>query len=488
MTKNLNSKNESSNPMDLLMDNWIHNIKSQNKGEAPDFNDENKVIDHSKSLLNTIMTTFNSVDFPDIDTKTMKPMLKIWHKILKNNAKNGYSTKETTMVLFSLKETVSQHIQTLKKNNKIDQVDHFKKMADLIDILSFLTFEVYSNEKERVIQQQDRQIKYLQNLRKDFGLGDWATKSSKMVSIFRAIGLILDNTITVLIQGESGTGKDLIATTIHQYSSRKNKPFVIINCASIPSELLESELFGHERGAFTGADQLKIGKFELAQGGTVFLDEIGEMSLELQSKLLRVLQNKEIERVGGQSTIPIDVRVIAATNRELMAQVKEKKFRLDLYYRLNVYPLTIPPLRERKEDIIPLAEFFIAKYTKSYNLPVPLISSDGASYLLNNKWNGNIRELENVIQRSIILAQGEPLTATVFESEPGLTDSQATLLMPPRMQQEPNHIKPLEWVEKESIVEALRYTNFNIQQTAKLLKISRTTLYNKMKKYKIDDR
>ena len=214
---------------------------------------------------------------------------------------------------------------------------------------------------------------------------------------------------TVLIGGETGTGKELIARAIHAVSLRADKPFIKINCAALPAGLIESELFGHERGAFSGALQRRVGRFELANHGTIFLDEIGEISLEVQVKLLRILQEREFERVGGNQTISTDVRVIAATNRDLPAAMAEGKFRSDLYYRLNVFPLTLPPLRERRDDIPLLAQFFVMKYASRIGRRIEAIDSDTMLSLTNYAWPGNIRELENIIERALILESSEVL-------------------------------------------------------------------------------
>jgi len=235
-------------------------------------------------------------------------------------------------------------------------------------------------------------------------------RNPKMLEIYDLISRIADNNATVLLTGESGTGKEVLARTIHQQGNRASKPFVAINCAAIPAELLESELFGHEKGAFTGAYQTKIGKFELANGGTIFLDEIGSLRLDLQAKILRALQEREIERVGGTRTIKIDVRVIAASNRDLKKAVEEGTLREDLYYRLNVVPIYLPPLRARRDDIPLLVEHFLNKYNREFNRKVKGFSAGAAAALYHYDWPGNVRELENVIERVVALAHGDTIT------------------------------------------------------------------------------
>lgn len=231
----------------------------------------------------------------------------------------------------------------------------------------------------------------------------------RMREIYNLIARVADTSATVLLIGESGTGKEVLARTIHQQGARASTPFVPINCAAIPSELLESELFGHEKGAFTGAVQTKVGKFELANGGTLFLDEVGSLRLDLQAKLLRALQEREIERVGGTRTIKIDVRIIAATNRDLKRMMEEGTFREDLYYRLNVVPIVVPPLRHCKEDIPALVDHFLNKYNREFNRKVRGFSAGAMAALFEYDWPGNVRELENIIERAVALAQGETI-------------------------------------------------------------------------------
>ncbi len=230
--------------------------------------------------------------------------------------------------------------------------------------------------------------------------------SRAMQAIYKEIGRVAAKPVTVLIRGETGTGKELIARAIYQYSDRANAPFVAINCAAIPETLLESELFGHERAAFTGAETRRIGRFEQATQGTIFLDEIGDMSLGTQVKLMRVLQEKCVQRLGGKETIPVDVRVIAATHRNLETAIKHHQFRDDLFYRLSVVVLTLPPLRERTEDIPDLARFFLNKYALEFNLPKTAIQTEALGFLQAQPWPGNVRELENVIRKVLLLARG----------------------------------------------------------------------------------
>ncbi len=250
--------------------------------------------------------------------------------------------------------------------------------------------------------------------------------SGPMLDVFIMIGKVAETDSTVLICGESGTGKELVAEAIHNYSQRKDKPFVVVNCAALPDNLLETELFGHERGAFTGATGRKIGRFEMAEGGTIFLDEIGELSATLQSKLLRVLQERTFERVGGTETIRGNFRVLAATNRDLEASVREKVFREDLYYRLNVVRIAIPPLRERRSDIVPLAEHFLESYSHKNGLPVIGFADEVILMLQNYFYPGNVRELENMVERAVLMARGRVLLPEHFPARADSNDERGS--------------------------------------------------------------
>ncbi len=318
-----------------------------------------------------------------------------------------------------------------------------------------------------------------------FGAPKIIGKSAVIMEVAQKVQKVAAAKTTVLLLGESGTGKELFARAIHNLSPRASYPFVPINCAAIPRALLESELFGHEKGAFTGADARKIGKFELADKGTIFLDEIAEMDLSLQAKLLRVIQEGEIERVGGLRSVAIDVRIVAASNRDIEKAIEEKLFREDLFYRLNVFPLTIPPLRERKDDIRLLVEFFIEKYCKELNTPLKSISREALETLTDYPWKGNVRELENCIERAIILCDGEMITADhitlnerlIFESTLGNLPMDGPL---DETVKEATRI-----AETRRIVRALRDTGGNKTRAAELLSISYKTLFTKIKDYNI---
>jgi DNA-binding NtrC family response regulator len=298
-------------------------------------------------------------------------------------------------------------------------------------------------------------------------------RSAAFVNVLDHISKVAPSNTSVLITGESGTGKERVAAAIHRASSRSHQPMVTVNCAALPLTLVESELFGYERGAFTGANQQRIGKFEQANGGTVFLDEIGELPLEAQVKLLRVLQQREVERLGGQAIIPIDVRIITATNRNLEKEVAEGRFRLDLYYRLNVFPIEVPPLRDRKDDIEPLANYFLEKFGKTVNKISPSVMRQMKEY----PWPGNIRELEHLIERQVLLAEGSEITSIDLRSQPDVTPVASS-----------EEIKTMEEMEKEHIIRALKASQGKVSGAggaAAALGIAAQTLFAKMKKFGI---
>jgi len=293
-------------------------------------------------------------------------------------------------------------------------------------------------------------------------------RSAALKRILGQVELVAPTNATVLILGETGTGKELVARAVHRVSPRRERPFITLNCAAIPTGLLESELFGYERGAFTGALSQKIGRFELAHRGTLFLDEVGDIPLDLQPKLLRALQEKAFERLGGTKTIPIDVRLVAATNRNLTQMMGDKLFRSDLYYRLKVFPITTPPLRDHPEDIPVLARYFTQKYAREMNKQIEKIPSDTMRALVSWPWPGNVRELENFIERAVILSRGPNLRAPLAEIRPDAL--------------EPAGNRTLEQVEKEHIIRVLRETGGVISTAATRLGMPRTTLNAMMRK------
>ena len=325
--------------------------------------------------------------------------------------------------------------------------------------------------------------------------------SQPMQEVYKVLGKVAPSDVTILITGESGTGKELVARAIHVNSPRLGKPFLALNCAAIPRELLESELFGHEKGAFTGAGERKIGKFEQANGGTLFLDEIGDMPLDLQAKLLRVLQEKEITRTGGSTTVSVDVRIVAATNQELKEKVRRKEFREDLFYRLNVVPIALPPLRERREDLPQLIEYFIQRAHRELGVPARGCTEKALALLKRHDWPGNVRELENTIQRAALLSPDQLLTPADFPDlltggsreendnslEALITNKLRASLMPMDVN-ELNHLYEmvLHQMERPLINIVLEKTRANQVRAAEILGINRNTLRKKIQILGID--
>lgn len=363
----------------------------------------------------------------------------------------------------------------------------------LLTLERVMAYEEVARLSEKLQQENtylQEEVKALANFEEIIG------KSESLVHVFNLVTQVAPTDTTVLVMGESGTGKELIARAIHNQSSRKGKILVKINCATLPASLIESELFGHEKGAFTGAIEKRIGKFELAHGGTIFLDEIGELPLELQAKLLRVLQEKEIERIGGKTSIKTDVRVIAATNRDLELEVAEGRFRMDLFFRLATFPLTLPPLRERKEDIGLLAHFFARKLTRKQGKPFLGFGDMVLAELHNYAWPGNIRELENVIEQAVILSNGQaplalgrPLQKRLFSRTPAPAQPEhhkvltQPALSPPRDLSEMKQMQRV--TEREYILSVLNQTNGRIRGAggaAELLNLRPTTLEYRMEK------
>ena len=316
--------------------------------------------------------------------------------------------------------------------------------------------------------------------------------SRTMQEIYKEIGRVADTPMTVLIRGETGTGKELIARAIYQHSDRAESPFIAVNCAAIPETLLESELFGHERGAFTGADARRIGRFEQADGGTIFLDEIGDMSLSTQAKLLRVLQEKSIQRLGGRDSLRINVRVLAATHRDLEAAMREKQFREDLFFRLNVVVIEIPPLRMRPEDIPDIARYFLAQYGAELGINEPSINPDALRFFQQQSWPGNVRELENAVRKALLMARGYPIglddasRACADSPTPGasggsLADCVSELLgAADRGEIENAHAALIEVAERELFTQAIQLAKGNQAKAARWLGISRLTMREKL--------
>jgi Nif-specific regulatory protein len=336
-----------------------------------------------------------------------------------------------------------------------------------------INLETIRREKELLRDENKRLRNELEN---KYRITNIVGNSNKMREVYQMISQVCKSNATVLVRGESGTGKELVANSVHYNSNRAKGPFVKVNCAAIPANLIESELFGHEKGAFTGAIKQKLGKFELAHKGTIFLDEIGSIGLDVQANLLRVLQEKEFERVGGQKTHKVDVRIVAATNKNLEQAVEDDTFRGDLYYRLNVFPIYLPPLRERKTDILLLADYFLEKYSKENGKEIKRFSTPAIDMLMEYHWPGNVRELENCIERSVLLCDGGVVHS--YHLPPTLqTGSESDTL--PELSME----DAVANLEKEMIIDALKNTRGNITMAAQVLKTTVRKFAYKAKKY-----
>ncbi|MCB9769858.1 MAG: sigma-54-dependent Fis family transcriptional regulator [Candidatus Omnitrophica bacterium] len=372
--------------------------------------------------------------------------------------------------LVSVMITAHGTVETAVEAMKLGAFDYFRKPFDVEEVKVVVDKALSIRNLKEEVTTLKKQVRERDRLDRIIG------KSQKMRESFDLIEQVAPSKSTVLITGESGTGKEMIARAIHAHSPRSEKNFVAVNCAAISGELLESELFGHEKGSFTGAVSSKTGKFELANGGTLFLDEIGEMDPKLQAKLLRVLQENEIDRVGGTKPIPVDVRVIASTNRSLRDQIKKGDFREDLFYRLNVVNITFPALRERKEDIPILADHFVRKYAEENGKEIEGIEPDALETLMKFNWPGNVRELENVIERAVVLCRGKSIDSASLPAE----------IREPEVREGLDIRVGMTTMEAERmlILETLKTYEWNRTRAAELLGISIRTLRNKLNEYR----
>jgi len=365
------------------------------------------------------------------------------------------------VIMMSAYGSISEAVKAMK----LGALDYLIKPFDIeeLKIIVYRAIKQYALKVENIYYREEEE--------KRFNFDEIIGKSNSINKVLKMVKNVSPTTATVLITGESGTGKELIARAIHKNSLRNNRPFVVVNCVAFSPNLLESELFGHEKGSFTGAIAKRIGRFEMANGGTIFLDEIGEMDLTIQTKLLRVLQEREFERVGSSRSIKVDVRILSATNKDLKREVEERRFREDLFYRLNVFNVDVPPLRERKEDIPLIVEHLIGKYNKILNKKVKKISAKAMELLIDYNYPGNIRELENIIERSMIMAKDEIINEDYFN----FINSEIRI----------EKKGTLKDIEKELIIKYLIQNKSNRTKTAEILDISRKSLQNKIKKYQI---
>lgn len=376
-----------------------------------------------------------------------------------------------SVVIMTAHGTIDSAVEAMK----LGAFDYLTKPLERDELLVVLNKAV---EKTKLLNENTRLREQLED---KFKIENIIGKDGKMQEVLKIIKKVSNSNSTVLIFGESGTGKELAAKAIHHNSPRRDKPFMDINCAAIPETLLESELFGYEKGAFTGASTRKIGLFESANGGTLFMDEIGDMGIGLQARLLRAIQEREIRRVGGKDNIKIDVRIISATNKNLESEIKDSRFREDLYYRLNVIAFRIPPLRERMGDLPELVSFFISKYNKSLEKKINGISDNALNLLLNYSWPGNVRQLESIIERAVLLTDG-----AVIETD----------TLPPEIFNKPLQIGKIDFdipndgisfkeLEREVLLKAMRKSNWVIAKAAQLLGMSYRTLQYRLNKFGI---
>ncbi|WP_088536822.1 sigma-54 dependent transcriptional regulator [Geobacter sp. DSM 9736] len=375
------------------------------------------------------------------------------------------------VVMMTAHGTVDSAVEAMKKG-AFDYLEKPLERQELLLTLQRAMEHVLLLRENRVLHKQLSETLSIPTI-----IGD----HPKIKEVFRVIGKIAPTGSTVLISGESGTGKELVARAIHDLSPRKERQFFAINCAAIPETLIESELFGHEKGAFTGASSRELGLFEAADGGTLFLDEIGEMNVAMQAKLLRAIQLKEVRRVGGKTPIPVDVRIISATNKDLETEIRRGTFREDLFYRLNVIRINLPPLRERGSDIATLAEFFVRKYSSEASLPVKGLSKGSLKILMNYSWPGNVRQLESVIERGVLMAENELIEP---EDLPGEVHGDSTSGARIRFDLPPEGIS-FEELERDLIVKAMDRSGWIISKAAPLLGMSYKTLQYRLEKFGI---
>ncbi|MGR3292818.1 MAG: sigma-54-dependent transcriptional regulator [Candidatus Scalindua sp.] len=376
------------------------------------------------------------------------------------------TSKETTVVIMTAYGSIESAVEAMQKG----AYDYIIKPFS-VDNIELLLKRV--QERQKLIDENKYWRSRLDsNVENEFVID----KHSKMFEILNNVKRIAQSKASVLIQGESGTGKELIAQAIYSYSQRSSKPFIKVNCAALSEGLLESELFGHEKGAFTGADVKRMGRFELANGGTLLLDEISEVSPKIQAKLLRVLEQEEFERVGGSKTLKVDVRIIATTNRDLEQEIEKNNFRQDLYFRLNVIPVFVPPLRERREDIPVLAEYFLEKYKYGTDTIMTRISKEAIAVLAKYDWPGNVREIKNLIYRCTVMIDSEVLMPEHFENMLNVHK--------PRKNSELSAGQTIEDVERELIYKTLEKTRGNKTRAAEILDVTPRTLRNKLSRYK----
>lgn len=444
------------------------------------------IVDDEKSIRETLKIIFKNLSYnvftaqsgPDALSIIKSNVIDILITDLRMPVMDGIELMNKALEIDSCIETIFisayADIKAVVQAVKLGAFDYIEK--------SFSTDElVFTIEKAielKKLKEENRNLR--RQIEGKYNYDGVIAKSEGMQKVINLVDRVANSKANVLLTGESGVGKDVIAYYTHKNSNRSNNSFIVVNCGAIPENLIESELFGHEKGSFTGADRTSKGKFELADNGTVFLDEIGELPLHAQVKFLRVLQEKQICRIGSENSIGIDVRIIAATNKSLSEEVEKGNFREDLYYRLNVINIDIPPLRERKDDILVLTEYFLQMYANEYDKKTKYFDMEAVTYLLNYAWKGNVRELKNVIERSILLSNDEE-----FIKKKHLPQ-EITGLDKEYIEEAKENEKTLEDYEKIIIENTLKRFRGNKTKTAEVLGIKRQTLYNKLKGYNLD--
>ncbi|WP_350344530.1 sigma-54 dependent transcriptional regulator [Proteinivorax tanatarense] len=443
------------------------------------------IADDEKNMRWAINKTLKKVGYQVIEASNGEECLKLYNQVSPDLILLDYKMPivDGMSVLEKIKKTDSQvpvimitafgDTKSAIKAMKLGAFDYITKPFDLEKLKTLIKNALNIDDLKEQVNTLKTELKEKSN-------SEIIGKSPQLQKLLTTIKKVAPTVATVLITGESGTGKEVLANAIHYNSARQDMPFIKVNCGAIPENLIESELFGHEKGAFTGATTRKKGKFELAHGGTIFLDEIGELPKNLQVKLLRVIQQQEIERVGGEETIEIDTRIIAATNKNLAEQMSKGLFREDLYYRLNVVPIYLPPLRKRKEDIPLLIGHFLEKMSNELGRGKLEIDEQALQLLLNYRWKGNIRELQNLIERIVIMSDSNLITVKDIPQD--LTQDQD---QQPRRWQLPSEGISLEKLEKDLIQQALSKASNNKTQAAKLLNISRQALLYRIEKHKL---
>lgn len=399
----------------------------------------------------------------------------------RTGARSGGENGETSFLCVPIKfgEEIVGTLSMDRPEASAAELDENKTLLEVIGNMIADRVRVQQEENEELERLQEENMRLHGELEDIYTPTNIIGNSKAMRSVYTLIGHVAPTESTVLIRGDSGVGKELVANAIHYSSNRRDKAFIKINCSALPDALIESELFGHEKGAFTGAMERRIGRFEAADGGTIFLDELGDIPLSTQVKILRVLQEKEIERLGSANTFKVDVRIIAATNQPLEELIKKHEFREDLFYRINVFPIHVPSLKDRRSDILLLADFFVEKFAKKNNKPIKRISTSSIDMLMSYHWPGNVRELENVIERASILCNdgviyGFHLPCTLQTPESSSTEAKGHLN------------KILEKVEQEIIFDTLKMSGGNIAKAADLLGITERIMGLRVKKYEID--